>query len=218
VQTVDSDAMARSLAAGRRVQLHEVGLFSRCTAVRQVGEETFRLCKQYVDEIVLVDTDAICAAIKDVFADTGRSSSPRRAGDRRHEGLCGAREAEGSHAGAIACGANMNFDRLRFRCRTHRGRRGARGAFCGDDPGGARQFQALLRTGGQPQRHRVQLPHQRRAVAQVFVGISTSNAGDNEKLAKSFRQHGYATVDLTHDELAANTCATWSEAERARGG
>ena len=77
VQTVDSDAMARSLAAGRRVQLHDVGLFSDGTAVRQVGEETFRLCRSYVDEIVLVDTDAICAAIKDVFARTrGRSSSP----------------------------------------------------------------------------------------------------------------------------------------------
>src|SRR5262245_54411733 len=70
VQTFDSDAMARSLAAGRRVRLHDVGLFSDGTAVRQVGEETFKLCRKFVDEIVLVDTDAICAAIKDVFADT----------------------------------------------------------------------------------------------------------------------------------------------------
>src|SRR5690606_22506061 len=70
VQTLDSDAMARSLKAGRRIELHDVGLFSDGTAVKKVGEETFRLCRQLVDEIVLVDTDAICAAIKDVFQDT----------------------------------------------------------------------------------------------------------------------------------------------------
>jgi len=70
VQTTDSDAMARSLQAGRRVQLQDVGLFSDGTAVRLVGEETFRLCRQHVDEIITVDTDALCAAIKDVFQDT----------------------------------------------------------------------------------------------------------------------------------------------------
>src|SRR5690606_1670229 len=70
VQTTDSDAMARSIKAGRRVELHDVGLFSDGTAVKKVGEETFRLCRQLVDDIVLVDTDAICAAIKDVFQDT----------------------------------------------------------------------------------------------------------------------------------------------------
>ena len=70
VQTFDSDAMARSLEAGHRVELDEVGLFSDGTAVRLVGEETFRLCQLHVDEIVRVDTDAVCAAIKDVFADT----------------------------------------------------------------------------------------------------------------------------------------------------
>ncbi len=70
VQTTDSDAMAQSLAAGRRVELKDVGLFADGTAVKKVGEETFRLCRQYVDEIVRVDTDALCAAIKDVFQDT----------------------------------------------------------------------------------------------------------------------------------------------------
>src|SRR4051794_38119627 len=70
VQKVDADAMARSLAAGRRITLREVGLFSDGTAVRQVGRETFRLCRQFVDEIVTVDNDALCAAIKDVFQDT----------------------------------------------------------------------------------------------------------------------------------------------------
>lgn len=70
VQTTDSDAMTRSLHSGRRVTLTDVGLFSDGTAVKQVGEETFRLAKKYVDEMVLVDTDAVCAAIKDVFTET----------------------------------------------------------------------------------------------------------------------------------------------------
>jgi len=70
VQTVDSDAMVRSVRAGRRVQLADVGLFSDGTAVKQVGVETFRLAREYVDDYVLVDTDAICAALKDVFQDT----------------------------------------------------------------------------------------------------------------------------------------------------
>jgi len=70
VQTTDSDAMYQSLKTKRRVTLNDVGLFSDGTAVKQVGEETFRICKQCVDEIVLVDTDAVCAAIKDVFQDT----------------------------------------------------------------------------------------------------------------------------------------------------
>ncbi|WP_321959134.1 pyridoxal-phosphate dependent enzyme, partial [Paraburkholderia tropica] len=70
VQTDDSCAMAQSLKAGKRVELSEVGLFADGTAVKLVGEETFRLCQQYLDEVVTVDTDALCAAIKDVFQDT----------------------------------------------------------------------------------------------------------------------------------------------------
>ena len=70
VQTEDSCAMAQSLRAGERVNLAEVGLFSDGTAVKLVGEETFRLCREYLDEVILVDTDAVCAAIKDVFLET----------------------------------------------------------------------------------------------------------------------------------------------------
>ena len=87
VQPEDSDAMARSLAAGRRVRLPHVGLFADGVAVKQVGRETFRLARQYVDEMVLVDTDAICAALKDVFEDTRVDPrAGRRARRRRHQG------------------------------------------------------------------------------------------------------------------------------------
>ena len=115
VQTIDSDAMDQSIKAGQRVTLTEVGLFSDGTAVKRVGEETLRLCQKYVDEIVLVDTDAICAAIKDVFEDTRAILEPAGAlaiAGMKHwvnrEGV------EGKTLVAIACGANMNFDRLRF--------------------------------------------------------------------------------------------------------
>src|SRR3546814_4854953 len=80
VQTVDSAAMARSVQAGRRVTLNDVGLFSDGTAVKQVGLENFKLVREYVDDFVLVDTDAIAAAIKDVFQDTRRRSEERRVG------------------------------------------------------------------------------------------------------------------------------------------
>jgi threonine dehydratase len=204
VQTVDSDAMARSLAAGRRVQLHDVGLFSDGTAVRQVGEETFRLCRNYVDEIVLVDTDAICAAIKDVFADTRSILEPAGALAIAGMKAYAAREKlKGQTLIAIACGANMNFDRLRFvaeRTEVGEAREALFAVTIPEERGSFKRFCELV---GNRNVTEFNYRISDAAVAQVFVGISTTSAGDNEKLAKTFRQHGYATVDLTHDDLAA---------------
>jgi threonine dehydratase len=115
VQTQEADAMARSLADGRRVTLPNVGLFSDGTAVKTVGAETFRLCQSLVDDIILVDTDAVCAAIKDVFLDTRSILEP--AGALAVAGLKAylAREhLAGKTLVAITSGANMNFDRLGF--------------------------------------------------------------------------------------------------------
>ena len=115
VEAVDADAMAQSLAAGKRVRLKQVGLFADGAAVKYVGEETFRLCQSYVDEMVLVDTDAICAAIKDVFEDTRAVLEPAGA-----LAIAGAKAYAEKHRlkdktlVAIASGANMNFDRMRF--------------------------------------------------------------------------------------------------------
>jgi len=120
VQTVDSDAMARSLAAGERIALREVGLFSDGTAVRLVGEETFRIARQVVDEIVLVGTDEVCAAIKEVFQETRSVLEP--AGALAVAGLQAYVE-RAALAGAplrdqtlvaVAGGANIDFDRLGF--------------------------------------------------------------------------------------------------------
>ncbi len=115
VEPVDADAMSQSLKAGHRVKLSQVGLFADGVAVREVGEETFRLCQEYVDEIILVDTDDTCAAIKDVFEDTRSILEPAGA-----LAIAGAKayvereKIQGETLIAIACGANMNFDRLRF--------------------------------------------------------------------------------------------------------
>ncbi|MDH4189302.1 MAG: threonine ammonia-lyase, biosynthetic, partial [Betaproteobacteria bacterium] len=115
VEPVDADAMARSIRAGKRVTLDQVGLFADGVAVKQVGEETFRLCREWVDEMVLVDTDAMCAAIKDVFEDTRAILEPAGAlavaGAKAWVEKSGVR---GKTLVAVASGANTNFDRLRF--------------------------------------------------------------------------------------------------------
>ncbi|WP_277060670.1 threonine ammonia-lyase, biosynthetic, partial [Rivihabitans pingtungensis] len=114
VQTVDSDAMHRSIAAGHRVELKDVGLFADGIAVKLVGEETFRLCRELLDEVILVDTDQICAALKDVFEDTRAILEPAGAAAVAGLKLYAQREQlSGQTLIAVACGANMNFDRLR---------------------------------------------------------------------------------------------------------
>ena len=120
VETVDSCAMKQSLESGSRVNLPDVGLFSDGTAVKLVGEETFRISKENVDDIILVDTDDVCAAIKDVFLDTRSILEP--AGALAIAGIKNYIEQneeaghplKGETMVAVTSGANMNFDRLRF--------------------------------------------------------------------------------------------------------
>lgn len=203
VQTTDSDAMAQSVAAGRRVTLSTVGLFSDGTAVKQVGVETFRLVRKLVDEIVTVDTDATCAAIKDVFVETRSILEP--AGALAIAGLkaYAAREnLQGETLVAIACGANMNFDRLRFvadRAEVGEEREAVFAVTIPEERGSFRRFCALV--GG----HDVTEFNYRIAaadVAHVFVGIAVKARGESALLSSAFAAHGFETLDLTHDELA----------------
>ncbi len=137
VQTIDSDAMARSLAAGEIVTLPTVGLFSDGTAVKRVGVETFRLAQEVVDDIVLVDTDAICAAIKDVFVETrSHSRAGRRTRDRGTEGVRRARRHPRRDAGRDRVRREHELRPAALRRRPRRGRRGTRGRVRGDDPRG----------------------------------------------------------------------------------
>ena len=204
VQASDSDAMARSRSAGRRVLLHDVGLFSDGTAVRMVGKHTFELIRRFVDDIVLVDTDATCAAIKDVFQDTRSILEP--AGALAIAGMKAYAQREKLRDRtliAIAGGANMNFDRLRFvaeRTEVGEAREALFAVTIPEERGSFRRFCELVGNRSVTEfNYRIADP----SIAQVFVGIGTSSAGDNRTLARLFRRHGYATVDLSHDELAA---------------
>src|SRR3546814_1112569 len=115
VQPEDSNAMMRSIKAGRRLMLNDVGLFSDGTAVKQVGVETFKLTRQYVDDFITVDTDAICAGIKDIFQDTRSVLEPAGAlalaGAKHYATL---NDWKNKTMIDVKSGANMNFDRLRF--------------------------------------------------------------------------------------------------------
>jgi threonine dehydratase len=202
VEPVDSDAMSRSLQAGHRVRLEQVGLFADGVAVRQVGEETFRLCQQYVDEIILVDTDNTCAAIKDVFEDTRSILEPAGALAIAGAKAYIAREGiEGQTLVAIACGANMNFDRLRFvaeRAELGESREAIFAVTIPEQAGSLRKFCELLGS-----RNLTEFSYRiaDRAIAHIFIGVQIVNRADAAKLATTFAENGFTAIELTDDEL-----------------
>jgi len=203
VQTVDSDAMARSLAAGRRITLREVGLFSDGTAVRQVGRETFRLCRRYVDDIITVDNDALCAAIKDVFQETRSILEPAGA-----LGVAGVKAyaARGLLAGqtvaAVTCGANMNFDRLRFVAERAEIGEKREAVFAVTIPERRGSFKRLCKLVGDRNVTEFNYRISDSALAHVFVGVQLTRPGETRALVDSFAKAGFPTVDLTDDELS----------------
>ena len=203
VEPVDSDAMYQSLQAGRRVKLEQVGLFADGVAVKQVGEETFRLCQVLVDEIVRVDTDEICAAIKDVFEDTRSILEP--AGALAIAGLKAWTKREkvrGRTLVAIACGANMNFDRLRFvaeRAEIGESREAILAVTIPERPGSFKAFCTLL---GPRSVTEFNYRYADAGQAQVFVGIEVKSRRETADLVKTLKKAGLAAQDLTDNEMA----------------
>jgi threonine dehydratase len=203
VEPVDADAMAQSLAAGKRVRLKTVGLFADGVAVRQVGRETFRMAQDVVDEIITVDTDDICAAIKDVFEDTRSILEP--AGALGVAGLKAyvAREGvKGEHLIAIASGANMNFDRLRFaaeRADVGEGREAILAVTIPERPGSFAEFCELI---GARSITEFNYRIADAAAAHVFVGVEVESAADTATLIKRLGKAKLPTLDLTNDEMA----------------
>ena len=208
VQMNDSDAMMQSVAAKQRLTLPDVGLFSDGTAVKLVGEETFRIASNLVDDFITVDTDAVCAAIKDVFVDTRSIVEPAGAlAVAAIKQYVATHQTQGETYAAILCGANMNFDRLRFvaeRAEVGEERealfavtipeeRGSFKRFCeliGNLPGGPRNVTEFnYRISDQKNAH-------------VFMGLTTQGKGESTQIAANFSQHHFAALDLTHDELA----------------
>ena len=208
VHTKDSNAMLQSVQAGERVELADVGLFADGTAVKLVGEETFRIAKDLVDDYIEVDTDQVCAAIKDIFVDTRSIVEPSGAlAVAAIKQYVAKHKTKGETYAAILCGANMNFDRLRFvaeRAEVGEEREAlfavtipeARGSFkhfcevVGKLPGGPRNVTEF----------NYRISHDSKA--HVFVGLTTAAKGESEKIAKNFEKNGFAALDLTFDEMA----------------
>ncbi|MBW4501483.1 MAG: threonine ammonia-lyase, biosynthetic [Scytonema hyalinum WJT4-NPBG1] len=202
VEPVDADAMYQSLKAGRRVRLPQVGLFADGVAVREVGEETFRLCQQYVDDIILVDTDDTCAAIKDVFEDTRSILEPAGA-----LAIAGAKayvereQIEGQTLIAVACGANMNFDRLRFvaeRAELGERREAIFAVAIPEERGSLRKFCECI---GKRNLTEFNYRIADEKEAHIFVGVQIQNRADAAKMVQIFEACGFKTIDLTDDEL-----------------
>jgi len=203
VEPTDADAMARSLKAGRRVVLHHVGLFADGVAVKQVGKETFRLARQFVDEIVRVDTDEMCAAIKDVFEDTRAVLEPAGAlAVAGAKAWVGRRGVRGRTLVAIASGANTNFDRLRFvaeRAEMGEHREAVLAVTIPERRGSFRRFCSVL--GGRnitEFNYRMSDPKE----AHIFVGVTVHDRGETARIVRILRRGGFGTLDLSDDEVA----------------
>ena len=203
VQPVDSDAMYRSVKAKRRVTLDHVGLFADGVAVKQVGQETFRLCRKLVDEIILVDTDATCAAIKDVFEDTRSILEPAGALAIAGAKLYAAREnLKNETLVAIACGANMNFDRLRFvaeRAEIGEQREAILAVTIPETPGSFRKFCSLL---GKRNITEFNYRYADPKAAQVFAGIQVRDQSETAELVDKLQRNKLPTLDLSGNEMA----------------
>jgi threonine dehydratase len=203
VEPVDADAMARSLKAGKRVKLDHVGLFADGVAVKEVGRETFRLCKALVDEMVLADTDEMCAAIKDVFEDTRVVLEPAGA-----LAIAGAkawverRAVRGQTLVAIASGANTNFDRLRFiaeEAELGEHREAILAVTIPERPGSFRKFCSLLGARNVTEfNYRIADSKD----AHIFVGIEVHGRDETARIVRNLRRHGLTTLDLSDNELA----------------
>jgi threonine dehydratase len=203
VEPVDAAAMTISLKKNRRIALDHVGLFADGVAVKRVGEETFRLCRELVDEMVLADTDEMCAAIKDVFEDTRVVLEPAGA-----LAVAGAktwverRGATGKTLVAVASGANTNFDRLRFiaeAAEVGEHREAVLAVTIPERPGSFRRFCATLGARNVTEfNYRIADSRQ----AHIFVGVEVQGRHETARIVANLRRHGLRTLDLSDNEMA----------------
>jgi threonine dehydratase len=203
VEPDDSDAMFRSVQAGERLTLPQVGIFVDGVAVRRVGAHSFDLVRRYVDDFVRVSTDEVCAAIKDVFDDTRAIQEPAGAlavaglkryvneHNLRNEGLV-----------ALTCGANMNFDRLRHvaeRTAIGEQREALLAVTIPERPG---SFKNFCRSIGQRNITEFNYRYAPRPDAHIFVGLQLEQASQRAQVIHELEQADYRVLDLTQDELA----------------
>ena len=203
VEAQDSEAMTESLKQGKRVVLDHVGLFADGAAVKQVGEHTFKLAQQFVDEMIVVNNDAICAAIKDVFEDTRSILEP--AGALATAGIkeyAARNKITGKTLVGIASGANMNFDRLRFIAERAELGEQREAVLAVTIPEVAGAFKAFCRLLGNRNitefNYRLSNPTE----AHIFVGLAIANTTEIGKLIVDLAAHGLNAIDLTDNEMA----------------
>lgn len=203
VQMADSDAMVRSIRAGKRVELADVGLFSDGTAVKRVGVETFRLARELVDDFVVVDTDAVCAAIKDVFEDTRSILEPAGAmGVAAIKQYVTQHKLQNETLVTITCGANMNFDRLGFvaeRAGVGEEREALFAVTIPERPG---SFRRLCETIGQRSVTEFNYRISDEREAHVFVGVAIADRAGIAEVSKAFADAGFVAINLGGDELS----------------
>ncbi len=204
VEPVDSDAMARSLAAGRRVKLDSVGIFADGVAVLEVGQLTFEICRKHVDEIICVEIDEICSGIKSAYQATRTIVEP--AGALALAGLkkyVRERSITDQTLVAINSGANMNFDRLRYVAeRTMIGEKQEAlfAVSIPETPGALRRFCRDLVGARNITEFNYRLA--RRDAAHIFVGIAVRDEEERFAFGRLLNKQGYACIDLTENELA----------------
>lgn len=204
VEPDDAASMHDALKAGERVVLEQVGIFVDGVAVRQAGAEPFRVARQWVDEVILVSTDEVCAAIKDIFEDTRAIVEPAGAlavaGMKRYVQREGVRDQA---LVSINSGANMNFDRLRHvaeRAELGEQREALFAVTIPERPGSFRQFCETL---GQRAITEFNYRYADAAEAHIFVGVEMRDgARDKEELVALLKSQGYPLLDMTDNEIA----------------
>ncbi len=204
VEPNDADSLNHALQANKRIKIKQVGLFADGVAVKQVGEEPFKLAQKFVDEVITVSTDEICAGIKDIFDDTRSVAEPAGAlalaGLKKYVELNGVKDQT---LIAIESGANVNFDRLRYvaeRTLVGEHKEILLAVTVPEVPGSFLKFCKALR-----KRSLTEFNHRYfdDKVAQVFVGISCSGKQeDRNDLIASLESKGFSVTDMTLNELA----------------
>ncbi len=203
VEPIDASAMKKSLEANRRIELSEVGLFADGVAVKQVGEITFELAKRYVDSMITVNTDEICAAIKDFFEDTRAILEPAGAlaiagakSDLLNKGL------ENKKIIAITCGANMNFERLRFvaeRAVLGERKEAMIAVEIDERPGSLKNLCTLI---GNRNLTEFSYRMSNKKTAQIFMGVEVNNKQDCEYFLDNIKKASLNYIDLSNDEFS----------------
>lgn len=204
VEPMEAACMERALATGRRVKLKQVGLFADGVAVAQVGKEPFRVARKCVDEVILVSTDEICAAIKDIYDDTRSIAEPAGAlGVAGMKAYVERERIKGKTLVAVDCGANVNFDRLRHiaeRAEIGEHREALLAVTIPEEPGSFRRFCDVI---GARSVTEFNYRYSDKQAAYIFVGIELRRGErDKEELVRLLKRNRYPVIDMTDNELA----------------